>query len=36
MWDLILLSPPVVIIIYFLIYPDQFAALLAWTMNFLR
>jgi hypothetical protein len=35
MRDLILLFAPVAIIIYFLIYPDQFFAFLAWLSRLL-
>jgi hypothetical protein len=35
MWDWFLLLAPVVIVIYFLIYPDQLSALLAWAMRLL-
>jgi hypothetical protein len=35
MRDAILLLAPVAIVIYFLVYPDQFAAFLAWVSRLL-
>lgn len=32
MREWVLVFIPVVIIVYFIVYPDQFAALMAWTM----
>jgi hypothetical protein len=36
MRDFILLLAPVAIVIYFLVYPNQFSSLTSWAMNLLR
>jgi hypothetical protein len=36
MREWLLVLAPVAVVIYFVIYPDQFAALLHWANNFMR
>jgi hypothetical protein len=36
MRDFILLLAPAVVVVYFLVYPDQLSVLTAWAMNLLR
>jgi len=36
MRDWILVLIPVAIIVYFIVYPDQFSALMAWAMQWVR
>jgi hypothetical protein len=36
MRDVIFMVAPVAIAIYFLVYPDEFHALVAWAMQFIR